>query len=52
MGKFAKKISAKTNAVKINFLEVVAQVSSPVSKFLTLKLSKMCIPENNSDWCQ
>ena len=34
---------------KINSLEVVAQVSFSVSWFLTLKLFKLCIPENSSD---
>ena len=34
----------------INSLEVVAQVSFSVFWFLTLKLSKLCISKNSSDW--
>ena len=50
MGKFAKKKKAKTTPAKINSLEVVAHVSFSVSSFLILKLSKLFIPENSSDW--
>ena len=55
MGKFKKTISQKLIPqklvlAKINSLEVVAQFSFSVSWFLTLTLSKLCIPENSSEW--
>ena len=48
--KSAKSNTAKLAFVKINFLEVVAQVSFSLPYFLTLKLSKLWIPKSSSYW--
>ena len=55
MDKFGKQnqqklIPQKSVLAKINSRELVAQVSFSVSLFPTLKLPKLCIPENSSDW--